>query len=115
MAMTIMEMLKGETPRGGKFGGINETLKPIFRFVQKHMAEIEEARSRNYSWAQIEEVCRELWESSKDAKKFVWWKKSLLIASCYYALKKGMTTTHNRVKCKDKPAKKYRIQVTAEE
>lgn len=71
MAMTIMEMLAGETPRSRKFGGLNETLKPMFRFVQKHMAEIEEACSRNYSWAQIEEVCRELWESGKDAKKIM--------------------------------------------
>lgn len=115
MAMTIIEMLAGETPRGGKFGGLNTTLKPIFRFVQKHMAEIEEARSRNYSWAQIEEVCRELWESSKDAKKIVWWKRTRLIENCYHALKKGMTTVQGGGEFKRRTAQKYRIEVTPEE
>ena len=115
MTMTIIEMLEGETPRSRKFGGINATLKPVFRFVQKHMAEIEEARSRKSSWAQIEEVCRELWESGKDADKITWWKKSQLIAACYYALKKGLTTTHGKAKMKGKPSQKYRIEVTPEE
>ena len=115
MAMTIIEMLEGETPRSRKFGGINATLKPVFRFVQKHMEEIEEARSRKYSWTQIEVVCRELWESGKDADKITWWKKSPLIETCYHALKKGLTSTSSKAKPKGRLSQKYRIEVTPEE
>lgn len=114
-AMMILDRLSEEQPRGAKYWCQNKSLQPMYRFVKRHMTEIEEAREHGYSWAQIEEVCRELWESSKDAKKIVWWKKTHLIENCYYALKKGMTTTHNRAKNKSKTTREYRIQVTAEE
>ena len=82
MAITILERLASEIPCGGRLKVFNESLTPIMRLVKKHMAEIEEAQARGYSWKQIEDVCHELWQSDEEASKIVWWKnKAFMICS----------------------------------
>lgn len=115
MAMTILERLASEKPRGRKICVLNETLKPIYRLIHHHMAEIEEAQSRGYSWRQINEVCRELWQDNPEAKKIIWWKKPMMIAECYHRIKKGQTPSRiNPIARKKTTAKKYSIAVTEE-
>ena len=115
MAMTILERLASEKPCGSKIHVLNETLKPIDRLIQRHMAEIEEAQSRGYSWKQINEVCRELWQDDSEAKKIVWWRSPMMIAECYYRVKNGKTPSRiNPIARKKTTAKKYSIAVTEE-
>lgn len=115
MAMTILERLASEKPCGSKNRVLNETLKPIYHLVQRHMAEIEEAQSRGYSWAQINEVCRELWHDDPEAKKIVWWRKPMMIAQCYHRVKSGNTPSRsNPAARKRETAKNYHIALTEE-
>ncbi len=51
MGMTILEALQDKEPQGKNFVVKNESLKVIYDLCRKHMAEIEEARARGYSWA----------------------------------------------------------------
>ncbi|MBR0168814.1 MAG: hypothetical protein IJQ08_09095 [Synergistaceae bacterium] len=113
MAITILEALANEKPSGSKIRVLNETLRPIYRLIQKHMAEIEEAQSRGYSWRQINEVCRRLWQDDPEAKKIVWWKDPHMVAQCYYKVK------HEKMPIHDTPAalkrasiRKYSVEVT---
>ena len=93
MAITILERLHDVKPNGRKIHVKNKSLQVIYDLVRKHMAEIEEAQARGYSWEQIDEACREAWqEDSKLASSVFWWKSSTLIADCYRAIKKGKAT-----------------------
>lgn len=103
MAVTILERLQGVKPNGGKFWVKNESLQVMYDLVRKHMAEIDEARSRGYSWTQIDEACREAWqEYGKSASEIVWWKDGHLVESCYRAVKKN-TTAGKSAKTKTAP------------
>lgn len=113
MAMTLLERLASETPCGGKIHIKNETLAPIRRLIHKHMAEIEEAQARGYSWTQIEEACRELWQSDKEASKIVWWKNKALVCSCYHALKSGYPLGKSkRRRFHPTTSKRFSVEVT---
>ncbi len=101
MGLTILEALQGKAPQGENFVVKNESLKVIYDLCRKHMAEIEEARNRGYSWAQIDDACRESWqEQNSVAAGIVWWKTKNFIESCYKAVKNGTTA---RTKKKTKP------------
>ncbi len=92
MAVTILERLQDVKPNGSKLWVKNESLQVIYDLVRKHMAEIEEARSRGYSWKQIDAACRESWqEYGKVASSIVWWKDGHLVENCYRAVKKNTT------------------------
>ncbi len=113
MAMTILEALAGEKPCGSKLHILNETLKPIYRLIQHHIGEIEEAQSRGYSWKQINEVCRKLWHDDPEAKKIVWWKNPDMIEQCYYKVKKGKIPSRlNPAARKRITTQKYTVEVT---
>lgn len=97
MAVTILERLQGLPPRG--CSAKNPRLKVIYDLIRRHMAEIEEARSRGYSWGQIDEACRQSWqEDGKAASGIVWWKDGHLIESCYRAIKNGSSAGHSTKK-----------------
>ena len=99
MAITILERLQDVKPNGRKFHVKNESLQVIYDLVRKHMAEIEEAQSRGYSWKQIDDACRESWqEDGKAASGIVWWKDGHLIESCYRAIKNGSSAGHSTKK-----------------
>ena len=90
MGLTIIERLQNVTPRGNNAKNIR--LKVIYDLIRRHMAEIEEARARGYSWPQIDDACRMAWqEDSQAASGIVWWKDGHLIESCYRAVKKGQS------------------------
>lgn len=89
MATTILEVLSKEKPCGGQLRVYNASLEPVYRFVKRHLSEIEEARTRGYAWKQIDAACRTLWSREEAGTDIVWWKSKNLIASCYSALKKG--------------------------
>ncbi len=90
MAVTILERLRDVKPNGKKFHVKNESLQVIYDLIRKHMAEIEEAIERGYSWKQIDDACRESWqEYGKAASSIVWWKDGHLVESCYRAVKKN--------------------------
>ena len=73
MGLTILEALQDKQPQGRNFFVKNESLKVIYDLVQKHMAEIEEARNRSYSWPQIDNACRKAWqEQGALASSIVW-------------------------------------------
>ena len=92
MSMTILESLAGKEPRGARYRNKNASLNVIYRLVRKHMAEIEEAIARGYSWKQIDTACRESWQVESDkASGIVWWKSGDLIEKCYRAVKTGRT------------------------
>ena len=111
MAITILERLQEVEPRGKKMFSQNASLKVIYDLVRKHMAEIEEARDRGYSWPQVDKACRESWQKYGDvAADIVWWKTPTLIADCYRAVKRG-TTTRNKPTKKAKPLS---LKVTVE-
>lgn len=114
MAVTILEALSTEKPCGNRVHAQNETLRAIYGLIEHHMAEIDEARDRGYSWRQIDEVCRKLWENEESCKGLVWWRGKDLIASCYRAVKKGKVPTRPNTSIRKKlPAvKKYSIAVT---
>ena len=115
MAITILEALASEKPCGSKIRILNETLRPIYRLIQKHMAEIEEAQSRGYSWRQINEVCRKLWHDDPEVKKIVWWKNPDMIEQCYYKVKKGKIPSRiNPAALKRASIRKYSVEVTEE-
>lgn len=107
MALTILELLSQEKPQGGYVK--NVSLEPICKFIQRHMAEIEEARARNYSWRQIDAVCRKLWDNDTDTMPIVWWKTPHMIRDCYYAVKKGCTVKKAASKAR---SMKFNVEVT---
>ena len=87
MSKTILESLSGKQPCGQRQK--NASLNVIYGLVRKHMAEIEEAIARGYSWKQIDTACREVWqEESKKAAGIVWWKSGDLIEHCYKTVKR---------------------------
>ena len=86
----ILEQLLEDEPRGLKYRGKNKSLKVIYRLVQKHLAEIEEAFARGYTWEQIDEACRRTWqEASKAALGIKWWPNGKLIEYGYRVVKKA--------------------------
>ena len=109
MAVTILEALSAEKPSG--IHAKNKSLGAVFELIRHHMAEIEEARSRGYSWKQIDGVCRELWKSDTKCSQIVWWKSSNLIRDCYSAVKTGLPL-HGKRDCKK--SVKYSVEVTEE-
>ena len=112
MSLTILEALQDKQPQGRNFFVKNESLKVIYDLVQKHMAEIEEARNRSYSWPQIDNACREAWqEQGALASSIVWWKDRHLIESCYRAVKNGTTAGKKTPAKKEKPLS---LKVTVE-
>lgn len=114
MAVTILEALSTEKPCGNKIYVQNATLRAIYGLIEHHMAEIDEARNRGYSWKQIDTVCRELWKNEEECKGLVWWKSKDLIASCYRAIKKGKVPTQKSyaISKKRTAVKKYSVAVT---
>lgn len=111
MAITILELLQDQTPCGNKIKIRNESLKAIYSLITRHMAEIEEARERGYSWKQIDEACREAWQDSGDSAKGIFWWSGGLIESCYRTLKR-----HSALKQKEKGKKKpLSLEVTVTE
>ena len=117
MGLTILEALHGKEPRSNRFAAKNESLKVMYDLVRKHMAEIEEARNRGYSWTQIDDACRESWqEQNSFAVSIVWWKSNHFIESLYRAIKNGTTVgapnpTNKSAKRKTKPLS---LKVTVE-
>ena len=90
MALTILERLQDVKPNGNNAKNIRLTV--LYELISRHMSEIEEARSRGYSWPQIDEACRQSWqEEGNAASGIVWWKDGHLIESCYRAVKKGQS------------------------
>ena len=90
MSKTILESLSGKQPCGQRQK--NASLSTVYELVRRHMAEIEEAIARGYSWKQIDTACREVWqEESKKAAGIVWWKSGEMIEHCYRAVKTGRT------------------------
>lgn len=86
----ILEKLLGEKPKGLKHRSKNKSLRVIFRLVQKHMAEIEEAFSRGYTWEQIDEACRQEWQEESHAASVIkWWQSKGLIEYGYHVVKKA--------------------------
>ena len=86
----ILEKLLGKEPKGLKYRGKNKSLKVVYRLVQKHLAEIEEAFARGYTWEQIDEACRRSWqEESKAASGIKWWPNGNLIKYGYHVVKKA--------------------------
>ena len=92
MAVTILERLHDVTPCG--FRTKNASLQVIYDLVRKHQGEIEEAIARGYSWKQIDEACRQTWQTDGKIANIVWWKDGHLVQSCYYAMKKGVKVRH---------------------
>ena len=110
MGLTILEALHDKTLQGKHKR--NETLRLVYNLVRKHMAEIDEARSRGYSWKQINDACREAWEESeKLPENLIWWKSKMMIADCYRAVKKSTTVGRNKPAKKEKPLS---LKVTVE-
>ncbi len=103
MGLTILEALQDKIPNGA----INRdsTLKSVYDLCRRHMAEIEEARDRGYSWVQIEEACREAWEKNGTLSKAIkWWRTGHMVESCYRAVKYGTKAGEaNPAKKKEKP------------
>lgn len=90
MTKTILESLSGKQPCGQRQK--NASLSTVYELVRRHMAEIEEALARGYSWKQIDTACRESWQVESDkALGIVWWKSGEMIEHCYRAVKKGTT------------------------
>ena len=88
MALTILEVLQDQTPKGTR--AKNESLRDICALITKHMGEIEEARERGFSWKQIGEACRQSWtDGGKIGANFYWWSDNLVIESCYQAIKRN--------------------------
>ncbi len=115
MATTILEALASEKPCGSKLRILNETLRPIYRLVERHMAEIEEAQSRGYSWKQINEVCHKLWHDDPEVKKIVWWKDHHMIEMCYHKVRKGKIPHRINLGARNRTtSKKYSVEVTEE-
>ena len=86
----ILEKLLGKEPKGLKYRGKNKSLRVIYRLVQKHLAEIEEAFARGYTWEQIDEACRRSWqEESKAALGIKWWPNGKLIEHGHKVVKKA--------------------------
>lgn len=112
MALTILEALSKEKPCGGKLRVYNESLEPMYSFVKRHMAEIEEARTRGYSWKQIDAACRNLWSREEAGTDIVWWKNQHMIASCYKAVKRQTTTKRAKPQSNPPMSRKYNIEVT---
>ena len=108
MALTILELLSQEKPQGGYVKNVSR--EPICKFIQRHMAEIEEARARNYSWKQIDAVCRKLWDDDADAMPIVWWKTPSMIRDCYRAVKNGVKVHKKRPA--PQPPLKFSVEVT---
>ena len=103
MSLTILEALQGKFPNGAL--NRNSTLKCVYDLCRKHMAEIEEARNRGYSWTQIDVACREAWEQNGVLSKAIkWWRTGHMVESCYRAVKNG--TTVNESLSKTNPTKK---------
>ena len=109
MAVTILEALSAEKPNGSH--AKNKSLEVVFALIRHHMGEIEEARSRGYSWKQIDAVCRELWKADAKCSQIVWWETGHLIRDCYSAVKTG-TSLHD--KKSSKKSVKYSVEVTEE-
>ena len=91
MGVTILERLHEVKPNGRALFAKNESLRVVYDLVRKHMGEIEEARSRGYSWRQIDGACRETWQADGKLANIVWWKLSLMVEDCYRAVKNGTT------------------------
>ncbi len=109
MALTILEALSTEKPNGNPVR--NKSLEVVFALIRHHLEEIEEARTRGYSWKQIDGVCRELWKADAKSSQITWWKTGHLIRDCYRALKTG-TLLHT--KRPDRKSVKYSVEVTEE-
>lgn len=111
MAITILERLQDVEPRGRKIFSPNPSLKVIYDLVQKHMAEIEEARERGYSWPKVDRACRESWqEYGNAASSIMWWKSPKLIEYCYRALKRKSAAVRQLPR-KEKPLS-LEVQIT---
>ena len=92
MSKTILESLAGKKPCSSRIYVKNASLSVIYDLVRTHMAEIEEAIARGYSWKQIDEACRESWQiANNKAAGIVWWRSGDMIQSCYKAVKHGTT------------------------
>ena len=86
----ILEKLLGKDPKGLKYRCRNKSLRVIYRLVQKHLAEIEEAFARGYTWEQIDEACRISWQKeSKAALGIKWWPSGKLIEHGHKVVKKA--------------------------
>ena len=108
MAVTILEALSAEKPCGSHVK--NRSLEVVFGLIRHHMAEIEEARSRGYSWKQIDAVCRELWKADAKCSQIIWWKDGHMIESCYHAVRTGNSVRGKR-KAVQEPLK-FSVEVT---
>ena len=112
MAVTILEELSKEKPCGGHLRVYNASLEPVYRFVKRHLSEIEEARTRGYAWKQIEAACRKLWTTEEAGTDIVWWKTQNLIGSCYSALKKGTVVKSTKPRQKALLPTKFKVEIS---
>ena len=111
MGLTILEALQDKRPRGKSVLIKNPTLRAVYDLIRKHMAEIEEARERGYSWTQIDKACREAWEQNgKLPQEITWWRCDTMVETCYRAVQNG-TTHKGKTKSKEKPLS---LKVTVE-
>ncbi|MBQ3347100.1 MAG: hypothetical protein IJG39_08410 [Synergistaceae bacterium] len=109
MAVTILEALSSETPAGNPVK--NKSLEAVFSLIRHHLGEIEETRSRGYSWKQIDAVCRELWKADAKCSQIVWWNTGNLVRDCYRAIKTGSLLHGKKA---SKKSLKYSVELTEE-
>ena len=64
MELSILERLSEEEPRGRRYIRHNRDLGGIREWLKSHSSEIDEARSRGYSWKQITRACVKKWVTS---------------------------------------------------
>ena len=68
----------------------NASLRPVHEFVREHLAEIEDAYKRGYSWEQIDTACFEVWTSTPErASQVSWWGTGNLTEYSYREVKKS--------------------------
>ena len=110
MALTILECLHGVEPKGVRKK--NMSLNIVHNLVKKHLAEIEEARERGYSWRQIEAACRSSWEGGgKLTSEVIWWKTNATVEGVYRELKSN-APLHGKVKKEVKKPLSLEVTVT---
>ena len=90
MELSILERLSEEEPRGRRYIRHNRDLGGIREWLKSHSSEIDEARSRGYSWKQITGACVKKWTMGGQFVGVYMRQEEDLIRDCYYEVKKEM-------------------------
>ena len=88
MELSILERLSEEEPRGRRYIRHNRDLGGIREWLKNHSSEIDEARSRGYSWKQITRACVKKWVTSGQFAGVYLRQDEDLLQDCYYEVKK---------------------------